>query len=230
MAGPADARSLSIACAANFTSAMKELVVAYEKQTGVHVTYSFGSTGMLYGQIINGAPYDVYFAADKKRPNLLFDEGLAFAPIVYAKGTIVAWSISSELTSMPNWKQAVSSETVYRVAIANPKTAPYGKRAKEALISTNLYDKIKSKLAYGKNVGASFQFAYSKTAEIAFIALSQALSNKGAAGRYWHIPEAQMVEQAACILKNGNVETATDFLRWLHTPGAQSVIEGYGYE
>lgn len=136
MAGTANAKSLSIACAANFTSAMKELVEVYEKETGVNVTCSFGSTGMLYGQIKNGAPYDLFFAADTKRPHLLFDEGKAFAPAIYARGHIVAWSASTELVSMPNWKEAVLSEAARRITIANPKTAPYGLQAEEALIAT----------------------------------------------------------------------------------------------
>ncbi|MGL1863799.1 MAG: molybdate ABC transporter substrate-binding protein [Pseudodesulfovibrio sp.] len=230
MAGPAQPATLSIACAANFTSTMQELAALYEKESDVEITCAFGSTGMIYGQIKNGAPYDLFFAADTKRPQLLFNEGTALAPVIYAKGHVVAWSASTNLSSMPNWKEAVSSEAARRVGIANAKTAPYGLEAEEALISAGLLDTIQPKLAFGKSVGAAFQYAYSGAADIAFVALSQALSDKGINGTYWNIPETQPIEQAACILKNGNAETASLFLEWLTSPEARAIKRMYGYE
>ncbi len=230
MSGPVHAADLSVACASNFTLIMKELSAMYEKENGISVTCAFGSTGMLYGQIINGAPYDLFFAADEKRPNLLHDKGLALAPILYAKGKVVVWSGKEALSSMADWKEAVSSDATKRVGIANPKTAPYGQAAEEAMLSAGVLDIVRLKLAYGKSVGASFQYAYSGAADASFVALSQALSKKGAGGTHWMIPEAAPIKQTACILKSGRIKTASLFLKWLATPTARAVIEKYGYE
>lgn len=230
MSGPVHAADISVACAANFTMVMKELSAMYEKETGTSVICAFGSTGMLYGQIRNGAPYDLFFAADEKRPILLHTEGLAFAPVLYAKGKVVVWSAKKELSTMSSWRDVVSSDAAYRVGMANPKTAPYGQAAEEAILSTGLMGIVLPKLAYGKNVGASFQYAYSGAADASFVALSQALSEKGAGGRYWRIPEAAPIRQTACVLENGKTKPASLFLAWLATPVARAIIEKYGYE
>lgn len=230
MAGPTQAKALSIACAANFTATMQELVALYEIESGVTITCTFGSTGMLYGQIKNGAPYDLFFAADMKRPQLLFDEGYSLPPAPYAKGRVVAWSANKTLASAPDWKEAVTADVVQRVGMANPNTAPYGLRAEEALIEVGLIDSITPKLVFGKNVGAAFQYAYSGATTVSFVALSQALSSKGTEGVYWPIPEAHPIEQAACILKTGKTHLALALLEWLKTSTAQTVIKRYGYE
>ena len=230
MSGPAHAADLSVACAANFTTAMKELSAMYEEESGASVICAFGSTGMLYGQIRNGAPYDLFFAADEKRPKILHGEGLALAPVLYAKGRVAVWSGKEALSAMPGWKEVVSSDAVNRVGIANPKTAPYGQNAEEAMVSAGVLDIVQPKLAYGKSVGTAFQYAYSGAADVSFVALSQALSEKGSAGTYWLVPEADSVKQAVCILKNGKIKNASLFLEWLNTPVARGVIKRYGYE
>lgn len=229
MAVPAYAGSLSVACAANFTSAMKELAALYEKETGTPVTCTFGSTGMLYGQITKGAPYALFFAADEKRPALLFDAGKSEKPVLYAKGKAVLWTAKDSLSSLPDWKAVVTAAEVKKVGIANPKTAPYGLRATEAMATAGVTSKVDPKLAFGKNVGMAFQYAYSGAADAAFIALSQALSENGKNGTYWTIDEAGPVFQAACILQKDNPDAAL-FLTWLHTPDAKEIISRYGYE
>lgn len=230
LSGPAQAVPLSIACAANFTSAMKELATLYQNQTSTSVHCTFGSTGMLYGQILNGAPYALFFAADEKRPALLHKAGLANQPKVYARGRVVLWTRNEALTGLPNWKEVVASGDVDRIGIANPKTAPYGQIAFSALTTSDLLPLAEPKLAYGKNVGMTFQFAYSKAADIAFVALSQALSEEGALGTHWSIPEAGPVNQSACaILGKGETE-ASAFLQWMNSAPAQAVIRRYGYE
>lgn len=230
MVTPAYADSISVACAANFTSAMKELASAYEERTGITVQCAFGSTGMLYGQIINGAPYDLFFAADERRPALLSEKGVSEKARPYATGRVVVWSGKSALDAMPNWKEAVASDKTKRVGIANPKTAPYGTAAAIAMDKVKLSALIKPKLAYGKNVGASFQYAYSGASDASFVALSQAVSDKGVDGRYWAIPEAPVIKQAACVLRNGKTSLANDFLQWCTTDTAARIMERYGYE
>ncbi|MDC0335885.1 molybdate ABC transporter substrate-binding protein [Pseudodesulfovibrio sp.] len=230
MATPVQAATLRVACAANFTSPMKELAKQYRSATGDKIACTFGSTGMLYGQIINGAPYDLFFAADEKRPNMLFDQRQAERPVLYAKGTVVVWSAKTALASMPNWKEVVLAPASKRVGMASPKTAPYGLNAEKAMRTTGILKTVTPKLAYGKSVGVSFQYAYSRAVDSAFIALSQALSDKGLEGRYWIVPEADLVNQAACVLKRGNTQDAAKFLKWLNSNTAREIITRYGYE
>ncbi|QJB56779.1 molybdate ABC transporter substrate-binding protein [Pseudodesulfovibrio sp. zrk46] len=230
MAGPAYSADLSVACAANFTGTMKELAALYEEETGRSVQCSFGSTGMLYGQITKGAPYDLFLAADEKRPAMLFEQGLAESPSTYAKGEVVLWSKNKNLGAIPTWDEVLCCMDVKRVGIANPKTAPYGKRAAEAMATAHIYTKTEPKLAFGKSVGAAFQYAYSGAADVSFAALSQALTSKGAKGVYWPIPLADPVNQSACVLKTGRTDTANDFLQWMTTASARTIIRKYGYE
>lgn len=230
MSGQAYSAPLSIACAANFTSAMKELTTVYTEETGSKADCTYGSTGMLFGQITNGAPYDLFFAADEKRPALLHEQGLALKPIGYARGTVVLWSKNASLSYFKDWKAAACNGAIKTVGIASPKTAPYGARANEAMVKAKIYEKIQPKLVFGKSVGVSFQYAYSGAADVAFVALSQALSDKGKAGVHWAIPEASLVDQDVCVITRGDTEAALTFLKWLETSHAQSIIKRYGYE
>lgn len=230
LASPVQAAALKIACAANFTAAMKELSALYEDESGNEVICTFGSTGMLYSQITKGAPYDVFFAADEKRPSMLHDKGYGLRPVMYAQGKVVVWSKAKHLTYMPNWKEVVLCKDCDKVGIATPKIAPYGLKADEALVRANILSEVSPKLAFGKSVGTAFQYAYSGAADAAFVALSQALSDKGAAGRYWPIPEADPINQSACALTKGNTELASEFLVWLQTPTARKVVKKYGYD
>ena len=230
LAGPAHAAELSIACAANFTAPMKELAALYEQQTGAPVTCAFGSTGMLYGQITNGAPFDLFFAADEHRPALLHAAGLALPPVLYARGRVVLWTRDRTLTSLTGWKAVVTSPVVKRIGLANPKTAPYGEAAREALAAAGLMEAAQPRLAYGKNVGMTFQFAYSGAADIAFVALSQALSAEGSSGTHWPVPEAHPVRQAVCVVAGKDEAGAAAFLAWMRTAPARTIIMRYGYE
>lgn len=230
MSVPAHSSDISIACAANFTSAMKELVALYEDETGIKGKCTFGSTGMLYGQIKHGAPYDLFFAADTSRPTMLHAEGLALTPEPYAKGQVVLWTNQMDFKGYDNWKDVVCLPEISRVGIASPKTAPYGLSATEALATAHILGKTEPKFAYGKSVGSAFQYAYAGAADVAFVALSQALSDKGATGVYWVMPEAPFVEQAACVIKGGNEESAHIFMSWLSSPKARGVMKEYGYE
>lgn len=231
LCAPVEAKApLKIACAANFTSAMQELAKLYQADSGKSVHCTFASTGMLYGQIVNGAPYDLFFAADEERPKQLFSDRYAEEPVVYVKGRVVVWSSTPELQTVADWKEVVSSPSTVHVGIATPKTAPYGLAAENALASAGISLAVKPKLVYGKNVGTAFHYAYSGAAQASFVALSQALSEKGLVGRYWDMPEAALVNQAACALTRGDVVAAQQFLDWLGSEEARAIITKYGYE
>lgn len=230
LASPAHSATLKVACATNFTAAMNTLITLYVKESGNEVICTFGSTGMLYSQITKGAPYDLFFAADQKRPAMLHAKGYGETPTLYAQGKVVVWSKSDKLISLPNWKEVIQSADCDRIGIGTPAIAPYGLKAEEAMRKTNILPQVSPKLVFGKSVGTAFQYAYSGAADASFVALSQARSEKGGDGRYWPIPEAQPVNQAACVLKNGDTILASEFLVWLKTASANTSIRQYGYE
>jgi len=224
-----DSNEITVACSANFTDSLKMLAVEYEK-TGGKITCVFGSTGMLYGQIINGAAFDLFLAADEERPEMLFSKNLAYEPQVYATGKAVLWSMKKELMQLSTWKEVLESPTVAHVGISNPKIAPYGASAEAVLRAEKLYSNVKGKFAMGKSVGTAFQYGYSGVAEAAFIALSQALSEKGLQGQYWDLPHSKPIKQAACVLRSGNVEGAKKFMKWLGRRDVRAMLGRYGYE
>ena len=224
------ATPLRVACAANFTAPMKQLAKLYHEQADVPVDPVFGSTGMLYGQIVEGAPFDVFFAADTKRPALLVDQDLARTPVTYARGKAVFWSARAEVADADGWTAAATADVMQRIGLANPKTAPYGAAAVAAMRAAGVYEALEPKLVYGKNVGQAFQFAETRSADGAFVALSQALSEDGRKGAHWILDGAPLIEQAACVL-SGAVPEAEAFLEFVLTdPDARAVIAAYGYE
>ncbi len=221
--GAALGATLSVACAANFAKAMQEIADAYEAAAGVVVRRSFGSTGALYGQIVNQAPYDLFFAADEKRPALLHEQGLAGEPAVYATGKVALWSWRD--IAAGDWQSAL--EGLQRVAAPNPRTAPYGAAALQALRRVGRLEAVRGRLVYGKNVSQAFQFAHARAADAVFAALSQALASKD--GRWWLVPEAGLVRQAACVL--GDEPEARRFLEFaVESPQARAVKQRHGYE
>lgn len=230
MARPVYSMEIPVACAANFTGPMKELAKLYEKESGNRLVCTYGSTGMFYGQIKNGAPYSIFFAADEKRPYLLYEAGLAEKPFAYAEGKVVLWTIEKDLFEKMSWKDALTAAVVKHIGMANPETAPYGEKAMEALVSSGLYQMVQDRIAYGKSVGIAFQYGFSGATDVSFIALSQALSDKGMSGKYWEIAEAGKVKQAACVLKSGHSKEAQAFVKWMESPPVRKIIGGYGYE
>lgn len=223
----ARAESVSVACAANFTAPMKRLAAMFEELSGVRVEPTFGSTGLLFGQIVQGAPFHLFFAADVARPATLHDRGLARAPRTYATGEVVLWS-ALPLTG-ESWAEAVADPAVVKIGLANPETAPYGAVAVAALEKAGLLEAVRPKLVYGKNVGQAFQFAWSGGAEAAFVALSQARSEQGRTGTLRRVPTAPLVTQDCCLLA-GAGEDAARFLAFvLSDPDAREVVREYGY-
>lgn len=229
VAGVASADEVNVAVAANFTDAAKDIAAAFEKKTGDEVKLSFGSTGSLYTQITQGAPFQVFLAADQERPAKAVKEGLAVADsqFTYAVGKLVLWSAEPDLVKDGD---TLKSGKFDKVSICNPVAAPYGAAAVEAMKALDVYDEIEPKLVQGANVSQAFQFVQTGNAEIGFVALSQVIDDKS--GSKWIVPQDlyEPIKQDAVVLKTGaDDETAKAFVDFLKGPEASAIIEKYGY-
>ncbi|HUF05368.1 MAG TPA: molybdate ABC transporter substrate-binding protein [Aridibacter sp.] len=217
---------LRIAVASNFKEPSTELVKQFQERSGRNVTITLGSTGKLYAQIRNGAPFGVFLAADADRPKLLESEipAAAGSRFTYAVGKLVLWSPKERFVD-PEGR--VLEGDFGKLAIANPKLAPYGAAAEEALRKKGIWEKVESRLVRGENIGQTFQFVSTGNAELGFVALSQAKSRKGS---FWEVPQALYtpIEQQTVLLSSD--EGAREFLDFLKTEEARKVIRNYGYE
>jgi molybdate transport system substrate-binding protein len=221
---------IRVAVAANFIRAAKELAVDFEKQTGIKVEATFSSSGNLYAQISNGAPYDLFLSADEERPDRLHREGIAEKPFVYAKGRVVLWSAKKEFCRAGDWRQAVTDEGVKRIAVANPETAPYGTAARTALQKAALWESGQGKRVVAQTIAQVFQYASTESVDIAFCAFSSVQTEEGRKGCYYEIPEAPEIIQAACVLKQSkNRAGAESFAAFLMSAPAVAIKEKYGY-
>ncbi|SKA84713.1 molybdate transport system substrate-binding protein [Paucidesulfovibrio gracilis DSM 16080] len=227
---PASAADLLVAQAANFMPAMKEIIPVFEQQTGLEVDATYTSTGKLYGQIVNGAPFDVFLAADQRRPDKLFADGLCSEPFVYAKGQIVLWSLNPQLCK-GDWTKAAQHTDAVKVAIANVENAPYGNAAMVAMQKAEIWDAMQSRLVFGQNIAQVFQYASTGAADAGFCAYSSVFTEQGQKGCFVEIPQAPDVIQAACILNSApHSEAAAKFVEFLATPEVAAIKAKYGYK
>ncbi len=224
------ADGLKAAVAANFMVPFQEIAAAFEGETKIKVEATYSSTGNLYGQIINGAPYDVFLSADEEAPRLLFEKGLGEKPFLYATGRVVLWGAGREICGAKDWKEALKRPGVRKIAIANPVSAPYGAAAETALKKSGLWTGIEGRLVTAQNVGQSFQYAVTGGTDGAFCALSAALSEPGARGCHYLIEEAPAIRQAASLInRTVNIKDASRFLQFLNSPKASDIKKRYGY-
>lgn len=227
------AAEVHVAVAANFTAPAKELAPIFEKQTGHKLVLSFGSTGMFYGQIKNGAPYDVLLAADAKTPAKAIEEGYGVkgTGFTYAVGKLVLWSADGN--KIKDGAVLLASGEFNKCAVANPKLAPYGLAAYETLGSLKLLEKVSPKFVEGDNIGKTFNFVKTANADIGFVALSQVYKNgKITSGSGWVVPPELYgkIAQDAVLLKQGkNQDAAREFLKFLQGSEAAKVKLDYGY-
>ncbi len=230
VAGNCWADSAIVAVANNFSGPMKQLAQDFESVTKHHLEISTGSTGQLYAQITNGAPFDLFFAADTVRPGKLVGEGLAGNEFTYARGTLVLWSESAGV----DVAKQLSGDEFSHLAMANPKLAPYGLAAQQALEKLDLYDKVEGKIVMGKGLNPTYQFIVTGNAELGFVAKSQVYANNSyKEGSYWEVPAEyyQEIKQDAVTLEAGKDNAAAQaFLDYLKTDGAQAIIASYGYK
>ena len=223
------AGEVRVAVAANFTAAAREIGALFENSTGHRAVFSFGSTGQLYTQIGQDAPFEVFLAADRARPKKAADEGLAVpgSRFVYATGRIVLFSRDKSLV---RGAATLQEGKFTRIAIANPATAPYGAAAVEAMKALGVHDALRARLVRGNNVAQTYNFVATGNAEIGFVALSQLAGHDR--GSRWIVPAGlhSVIAQDAVLLKRGaHNPAARAFVAFLKGPEARRVTEKYGY-
>jgi molybdate transport system substrate-binding protein len=229
------AGEIRVAVASNFYPAMKEIALQYElKKSTTSENHKIvlipGSSGKHYAQIINGAPYDLFFSADKVRPVLLEKNGISDngSRFTYALGKLILWS---SLDGFVEKDERLYDKDLRFIAIANPKISPYGEAAKEALISINLWEGMKNNLIRGENIAQTFQFVNSGNAKLGFVSYSQLMNpNYPVGGSFWEVPQSlyKPIEQQAVLLRESLL--AKDFLSFVRTDQSLNIISKFGYD
>jgi len=227
------ADEVHVAVAANFTAPIDEIGKAFNKATGHQLKVSTGASGKFYAQIKNGAPFQVFLSADEEKPAQLEKDGLAVqgSRFTYAIGKLVLWSADPAVVDAKG--QVLVKNQFNKLAIANPKTAPYGEAAMETLGALKLKSLLEPKMVMGENISQTYQFVATGNAEIGFVALSQVTKdNKITSGSAWVVPEKlySPIKQDAVLLVNGKDSAAArQFLIFLKGAEATKVIKTYGY-
>ncbi len=234
ISAPVFADTLTVAVAANVQYAFDDLQAAFKKETGHDLKPTYNSSGKFTWQIMNGAPFDVFLSADMELPEKLYKEGFATAaPKPYAYGTLVLWTMKD--IDLANWKDVLRSASVDKIALANPKTAPYGRETIKVFSHYQLEDALKSKLVFGESIAQTNQYIHSKAADVGFTAKSVVISPemKGQ-GKWIDVSREayQPIAQGAVILRHGqmnNPKAAQLFYNFLHGGKARAIFERYGY-
>ena len=229
-AAPACAGQVHVAVAANFSAVAEELAAAFERKTGNEVVVSAGATGALYAQITQGAPYDVFLAADNKRPLQSVDNGYGVEGTVftYAIGKLVLFSPSVDVG---DGEAALREGRFQHLAIADPASAPFGAAAIAVIEGLGLTEQVEPKLVTGQSIAQALQFVDSGNAELGFVALSEVIGRTD--GSRWMVPQELYppIIQDAVLLKTGaGNATARDFLEFLRSAEGRAIIARYGYD
>lgn len=225
----AQAETVNVAVAANFTDAANEIAAAFADAGEHDAKLSFGATGQFYTQITQGAPFEVFLAADDERPTLAVQEGYGVDGTVftYAIGQLVLYSAEAGKVTGPD---TLKQGDFRQIAIANPETAPYGAAAVETMKALEVYDSLGPRIVQGQNIGQAYQFVETGNAEVGFVALGQVSQTD--AGSRWVVPQDlyQPIRQDAVLLKTGEGNpAAVAFLEFLKGDEASAIIEKYGY-
>lgn len=230
---PCHAAEVSVAVAANFAAPMQRIAAAFEQETGHKAVLSFGSSGNLYAQIRHGAPFEILLSADSQTPEKLESEGMGLAGtrFTYAIGTLVLWSKQPGLVDEKG--EILRSGKLERLAIANPKLAPYGVAAMQTLAQLGVLSSVQPKLVLGENISQAYQFVASENAALGLVALSQVmLEGKIAQGSAWIVPaklHAPIAQDAILLVKGRDNPVATALLRYLRSEKAKAIMRSYGY-
>jgi molybdate transport system substrate-binding protein len=229
----AQAAEVGVAVASNFMAPMQKIAQAFEQDTGHKAVLSFGSTGSFYAQIKHGAPFQVLLAADTQTPLTLEKEGLGVAGsrFTYAVGQLVLWSRQPGLV---DGKGAVlRSGKFERIALANPKLAPYGAAAVEVMGQMGVLKDMQPKLVQGENIAQTYQFVATGNAQLGFVALSQVMADgKMAPGSGWPVPpglHAPILQDAILLTKGRDNPAAPALLNYLKSEKARALIRSFGY-
>jgi molybdate transport system substrate-binding protein len=226
----ANAEEILVAVASNFTAAMNALVAEFEQSNDHKVKVAFGSTGRFYAQIKNGAPFQVFLSADQATAAALEQDGLAVpgSRFTYALGALVLWSHAATVD-----ETRVTKGNYRKLALANPKLAPYGVAAMEVLDSLNLTASTQARWVMGENIAQTYQFVSSGNADLGFVALAQIVDKKHKQqGSLWIIPPHlyRPIRQDAVLLQRGQSSVAArQFLEFMQTDSAKKIITSYGY-
>ena len=232
------ADTLRLAVASNFATVIDEIAAGFERESGHALSISLGSTGKHFAQILNGAPFDVFLAADAERPERLDRMGrlVPGSRFTYAIGRLVVWAPQRTSLALPDDLAKAESEDqrtdqdLPRIAIANPRLAPYGRAAREALIALGLWDELRARLVRGENIGQAFQFVYSGNAAVGFVAGSQLVAHQHAIrGARWAVPADlhAPIEQQAGLLRDSAAGRA--FMAYLRSAEVRRMIRDAGY-
>ncbi len=224
------ADTINIAVATNFAPAAKEIVKLFELKTNHKAKLIFASSGIHYAQIINGAPFDLFLSADSKRPQMLEQEDLIVkgSRFIYAVGKVVLWSKSLNLSVIKD--DILSSKTLKKIAIANPKLAPYGLAARQFLESKKLYRKLQTKMVVAATIGQCFQFVHSENVDLGIVAKSQVIMQQSPHEFYWEIPQIfydKIIQEA--VLLNSK-KAVKEFANFLKKDIVKKIILKHGYE
>jgi molybdate transport system substrate-binding protein len=234
LSSSAHAQTLRIAAASDLQFALPDLATQYEKQSGVKLAITYGSSGNFSAQIQNGAPFDLFLSADVSYPHNLVVAQLADVSSleVYAVGHIVLWLPPDSPLDPSGGLKILLDPRIQKIAIANPDHAPYGRAAVAVLRDAGLYDQLKLKLVFGENISQAAQFVQSGSAQAGLLAHSLTFSPAMKSGKFWTIPADKYapVEQAAVLLTaSSNKQAAMSFLAFLKTPAARAILGRYGF-
>ncbi|MFN2309721.1 MAG: molybdate ABC transporter substrate-binding protein [Gammaproteobacteria bacterium] len=227
------AEKITIAAASDLRFALDEIVARYEPvHPGDKIDIIYGSSGKFHTQIQQGAPYDLYFSADIAFPRELAKAGFAATEVdPYAVGRIVLWSNTLDATRLT--LESLTDTSITRIAIANPRHAPYGMRAVEALRAKGLFEKLEKKLVMGENIAQTAQFVQTGNAQVGMIALALALNPALAkAGGYWLIPDTlhePLMQGFIVTRRAADNKLAHDFARHMDGPAARAIMKKYGF-
>ena len=231
--GETDQKKITIATAANMQFAMEELIKVFTEKTGIECDLVIGSSGKLTAQISEGAPYDIFVSANMKYPNEIFKKGLAVSePSVYAYGKLVLWTTNDGIEPSLG---ILSSNKIEHIALANPKTAPYGIAAEEVLKKNDLLEVLGDKFVYGESISQTNQFITSGSANIGFTAKSVVLSPQMIdEGKWIEISDSlySPIDQGIVLIKRdeGDLESAKEFKDFLFSEDAQEILIKFGYD
>ena len=228
--GKTKQKGLTIATAANCEFTIKKIALAFEKETNIPCEVIVGSSGKLSAQIHQGAPYDVFVSADMYYPTYLYDQDLTIAaPEIYAYGQLVLWSIDKNENMTPS---ALKQQKYKRIAIPNPKTAPYGKAATEVLASYGALNDLKNNLVYGESVSQINQFIHSKSVDAAFTSRSTLKHISAPTHGQWTMIPTEYhapMEQGIVVLRGSKESDAQQFKSFILSNKAQLILKEFGY-
>ena len=224
------ADEISVAVASNFRPAMTALAARFEALSQHEVVTIHGSTGKHYAQIVNGAPFDAFFAADATRPQRLEAERriVPDSRFTYAVGKLVLWSSHKDLVEPGG--QVLRTDAFSHLAVANPELAPYGAAARQVLQALGLWEQLSDRLVRGENIGQTFQFVVTGNAELGFVARAQLAQQPGFGGSSWEPPQSlyDPIEQQAVLLRDS--PAGREFMRFAQSEEARALIRACGYD